>query len=824
MLLLLVALATGLWNYLAGQHAARGIHAANRARDAALVILSDMKDLETGERGFLITGQQVTLEAYRHGSDRLDGDLAQLTVADPAAAERLRPLVAAKADFARRAIAQRGQGGIDSVVGLIAEDKSLMDRIRVQVSNSAAMAVARMDRIAAADDARNVVLSVAAATAAVLACLVLGLLAWRRRRRELAAIERLRFSEQRFRSLTRAGSAIVWRTDERGLLLPPQREWSAFTGQDDRSLQLAGWLEMVHPDDRAATAQVWQSAVDARDMYEIEHRLQRHDGAWRWMAARAVPIMHGDRVREWVGAHTDIHDRREAEQAVAEARDAAEQANRAKSQFIANMSHELRTPLSAVIGYSEMLEEEVQDSGLTGLLADIGKIKSSARHLLTLINDVLDISKIEANRMTLYAEDFAVDDLARGVAETVEALMQQKGNALALDLAPGLGLMHTDQVKLRQCLFNLLSNAAKFTEQGRITLAVRRDGERIEFGVTDTGIGMTEEQVSRLFERFAQADASTTRRFGGTGLGLAITRAFARMMGGDVTVASTPGQGSTFTVILPSRLPDDIETIPEEAQAVAGRPAQPDQAVLVVDDDPSQRDLLRRFLEREGFLVRTASDGRRGLEMARALHPRAILLDVVMPGMDGWSVLSALKADPLLAGIPVVMVSFVREPALGASLGASDYVAKPVEWDELRRVMDRFRPQDGETTVEVLVVDDDAGARERLRRVLEGAGWAVAEAQNGRDALDRVADHIPGVILLDLTMPVMDGFAFLHELRARAGCEHVPVVVWTARDLSSAERRRLDGADKVLTKGETSLRDLAGQLRSIATHDAAGGG
>ena len=399
------------------------------------------------------------------------------------------------------------------------------------------------------------------------------------------------------------------------------------------------------------------------------------------------------------------------------------------------MSHELRTPLSAVIGYSEMMEEEVEDLGEASLLVDLGKIKSNARHLLSLINDVLDLSKIEANRMDTYAETVDVAALMDEVAGTVDGLVKQKNNILQLDLAEDLGTMRTDVVKLRQCLFNLIGNAAKFTQNGRVVLAARRVGGGADglliFEVRDSGIGMTADQVSRLFQRFTQADETTTRKFGGTGLGLAITRAFARLLGGDVAVTSHLGQGTTFTISLPATMTEirEDESVPTTRQGPAsGEHA----AVLVIDDDPAQRDLTVRFLERQGFTAMSAPDGAAGLELARRHPPRAILLDVMMPQMDGWSVLNALKADPKLAAIPVIMVTFVDERMLSTALGAVDHVNKPVDWDRLKSVLDRLREAEGE----VLVVDDDPEACARgCASCWNAAGWTVGEAGNGEEAL-----------------------------------------------------------------------------------------
>ncbi len=626
---------------------------------------------------------------------------------------------------------------------------------------------------------------------------------------------RMQESEQRFRSLTEASAAIVWTADHDGAFEDIQPEWAEFTGQDRDAYRSLGWIDAVHPEDRATTRDAWIAALASGSRYVIEHRLRRADGVFRHMDVTAVPIVdETGRLREWVGQHNDITDRKLAEHELSAAKDAAESANRAKSAFLANMSHELRTPLSAVIGYSEMMEEEVEELGEASLLADLGKVKSNARHLLSLINDVLDLSKIEANRMDTYAETVAVAELMGEVAMTVEGLVKQKGNTLLLDLGENLGTMRTDVVKLRQCLFNLIGNAAKFTENGRIVLAVRRHGEGSDglmtFEVRDSGIGMTDDQVSRLFQRFAQADETTTRKFGGTGLGLAITRAFARLLGGDVAVASRSGEGTTFTITLPATMTEirEGENLAPTRQGLAsGEKA----AVLVIDDDAAQRDLTVRFLERQGFTAMSAPDGAAGLELARLHPPRAILLDVMMPQMDGWSVLNALKADPNLAAVPVIMVTFVDERMLSTTLGAVDLVNKPVDWDRLKSVLDRLREAEGE----VLVVDDDAGVRERLRIMLERSGWTVGEASNGEEALQRVMHGPPRAILLDLTMPVMDGFAFLHALRETPGCGDIPVIVFSARDISAADREQLRDADRIMSK-TVSLRDLTGELRVLA--------
>ena len=577
--------------------------------------------------------------------------------------------------------------------------------------------------------------------------------------------------------------------------------------------------DIVHPGERALQAATLSRVVVDREPETIETRFVRRDGQVVWVANTISLIdTHGAR-RTLLFVAIDITDRKRAEQDLAEAKDAAEGANRAKSAFLANMSHELRTPLSAVIGYTEMLEEEASDLEESSMLTDLGKIKSNAKHLLSLINDVLDLSKIEANKMDTYVEEIGILAFVQDAAATVDSLIRRKSNTLELEAGAGLGIVQTDVVKLRQCLFNLLSNAAKFTENGRITLDVQRQagpgGDWVSFSVRDTGIGMTPEQLARLFERFNQADDTTTRRFGGTGLGLALSRAFARLLGGDITVDSTPDVGTCFTLrvpaILPERVPEEVSAQPLPAPAAPDTAAEDRDLVLVVDDEAAQRELTTRFLQRQGFAVRTATDGQSGLELARTLQPRVILLDVMMPGMDGWAVLNALKADPETAKIPVVMVSFVADPGMSTALGAAEAVPKPVNWMRLKDVMDQFHGPGRD----VLVVDDDPDIRTRLRTVLERSGWTVDEAGNGAEALAHVLHAPPQLILLDLTMPVMDGFAFLHRLRETPGCSDIPVVVLSARDITGAEREELSEATRVLRKGDVSMQEITSEIRQL---------
>ena len=500
---------------------------------------------------------------------------------------------------------------------------------------------------------------------------------------------------------------------------------------------------------------------------------------------------------------------------------AAKEANQAKSAFLAKMSHELRTPMNAIIGYSEMLIEDADDSGDNSAADDLRKILSAARHLLGLINDVLDLSKIEAGKMQLYLETFDLPVLVHEVTSTIAPLVEKRNNQLVVHCDPAFGPMYGDSTKIRQTLLNLLSNASKFTENGRVELKVDQeivDGQAwIVMRVIDTGIGMDAEQMARLFKPFTQADASTSSKFGGTGLGLAISKQFAQMMGGDITLASTPGTGSTFTLRVPARVkpahsPYSVADKEQPPQAQPPPPA-PKGRVLVIDDDESVHGVLANMLTREGYSTRIARDGKEGLRVAREYRPDIVILDILIPGTDGWSVLAQLKAMPGLEDVPIILLTMLENKEMGFALGAAEYLTKPIDASKLLPVLDRHRSTKPSGTV--MVVEDDPPSRELVVRMMQKEGINVREASNGREAIDILQSGVkPDLIVLDLIMAEMDGFDFLRQVRPHPEWSKIPVVVVSSLDLNSEAQEVLRGqVERIFQKGRFAREDLLREVR-----------
>jgi CheY-like chemotaxis protein/two-component sensor histidine kinase len=447
-----------------------------------------------------------------------------------------------------------------------------------------------------------------------------------------------------------------------------------------------------------------------------------------------------------------------------------------------------------------------------------------------LINDVLDLSKIEAGRMDLYIEQFDPATIISEVASTIQPLMDKNHNRLAVETGEGLGRMSADMTKLRQVLFNLLSNAAKFTSNGTITLSahrIKRDRDWLEFKVSDTGIGMTPEQLGKLFEAFTQAEASTAAKYGGTGLGLAISRQFARLMGGDVTVTSVAGEGTTFSVLIPAvveaskgkppavaaKSPTPAPVAPAAAPGSVASASSPQGRVLIIDDDAAVHDALTSLLSGAGYGVRSTKDGREGLEMALSQPPDVVILDMLLPSIDGESLLNKFKATPELAHIPIILVTLSEKEGLGLTLGASDYVSKPIEAHRLLGILSSCRP--GQLKTPIMVVEDDAPTREVIVRLLTRENWPVVQAENGRQAIEIMQAAPPSLVLLDLLMPELDGFGVLRAMRVNPDWRDIPVVVLTSIDLTNEIRNLLQQqTNRVFQKGTYSKEELLREVRT----------
>jgi signal transduction histidine kinase/CheY-like chemotaxis protein len=842
-LVLIVMIASFAGILIAGyQIAAMQVRLANlqQAHGTAERYISSLKDVETAYRGYVIAFSEAYLVPYNDAVGEFRRNAAQLrqTFSDAslgaAPAQRLIDNGEQVLQFAEEVISARRQD-LEMARALVrsGQGKAFMDQVRSGINTAQEEAAIGINRISRRLSRIYVPIAIVSLLGLLLTSALFAYIATRSRAASLRA-----------RSLL---ADVIERAPVGLALIDHERRISQLNAAfakmvDEKPTAMAGSkFEAVAPDIHAHVSDRLAKAFAGRGRKpEASDDIEMIDFATaagtKYFKADVFPVtLISEDGQDAPGAGIVLHDltrQREWELELEEARDVAESANRAKSTFIANMSHELRTPLTAVLGYCELIEDDLRDLGQTSVLEDLNKININARHLLGLINDVLDLSKIEAQKMDVHAVEFTLSTFLSEVEAATGSLMARNNNTVSLAADDPATVLFTDDLKLKQILLNLIGNAAKFTSNGAIAVRAERADvggvPHTRFSISDTGIGMTPEQVANLFERFSQADKTTTRKYGGTGLGLALTRALTIMLGGTVSVDSIEGKGTTFTVTVPTRYvkPSAETAAAAEQEIAAASEAKPNRdvnapLVLVVDDEASARELLDRHLTKEGFAVAMATSGAEALEKLKTHRPIAVLLDVMLPGMDGWHVLKAIRDNPATADIPVIMQTVLDDRNFAYALGASGYLKKPIKRSQLAEALkDAASANPGH---EVLIVDDDQAASERLKAMLERDGWGVTLAFNGKDALEILKNRQPNLVLVDLIMPQMDGYAFVREVRNHREWDQVPLVVMTATDIGSGKVRKLEkDTAAIVQKGSMPLADLVADLRRFA--EAGGGG
>ena len=641
---------------------------------------------------------------------------------------------------------------------------------------------------------------------------------WRDVTKQKEAERALASQEALYRTLIEAAPQVIWVADADGQVALLNKAWHEFSGRTDAESLGTRWAEALHPEDLPDVLAKWERAYTRGETYSGECRFQAKDGSYETFIFIGTPVRDDSgKIINWVGINTNIADRVQAEIALQEAKDAAEYANRAKSEFLATMSHELRTPLNAIIGFSEILRDEILGAVNDDQKELVTDIHTSGNHLLTMINDILDLSKIEAGKMDLQLENFSIKEAVTEVNTIVNALANQKQIQLSLELDQDVSI-EADKIKFKQILYNLLSNAVKFTDEGgQVTTKFEVSGSALLGRVTDTGVGISPQDRAKLFQPFTQIDASSTRAHSGTGLGLALTNRLIQLHGGKIWVDSEINEGSTFSFTFPLHQQEQkvevstLDTSKSETAAFGNN-----RTILVAEDNEQAAQLLGIHLTEAGYQVEYAADGEEAIAKAAEIQPFAITLDILLPKKDGWQVLREMKTKPNLQSIPVIIVSVTEERQLAFGLGAVDHLVKPIDRETLLASLQSLKLPSRDGSPRILVVDDDPQTVRLLSTVLTNDGYEVLKVYGGSEAIETAISQSPDLIILDMMMPQVDGFQVVRHLTGDPRTCDIPIIICTALDLTDEDRDRLNGQiQSVIQKTGNVKEELLAAIKRI---------
>ena len=825
------------WSTEQFARAARERKYSNDLRIQLSNLLGDLRDAETGQRGYLLTGKKEYLEPFVSGptaATRRFGELLEFTQRDSLEQQQLKslgPLIQAKLALLTQTIALHREGRSQAALARVTsgEGRRLMDSIRHVVAAIDARAIARTDKWDAQVSAtsRMALFTIGGVSGlAMLLVFVAALVINRGISRRSQAVAALRESESRLFQVLEALPVAVFVGDATGKPYYANQASREILGKGIVSVE-PGHLAEVYQAYQAGTNQLYPNerlplmrALSGERAYVTDLEIHQPDRVIPLECWAAPVLSAAGRVVWAIVAFGDITVRKQAEEELRRAKAAAEAANYAKSDFLAKMSHELRTPLNSIIGFSEMMQDESFGTLNEKQHRYVANVLTSGRNLLQLINDILDLSKVEAGHAELALSEFEIGVALAEVRTIVGTLVNKQRLRLEVEVEDGLPTLRADQGKFKQVLYNLLSNAIKFTPEGgdiRVTarrafeIEAREDGKWIEIAVADTGIGLRPEDKERVFGEFEQVDSSYTRNQEGTGLGLALSRKLVELHGGWIWVESELGQGSIFRFVLP--LAQQAATRNAEAAGAQDEASNGNPLILVVEDDRLARELLAHQLVDAGYRVAHASTGEQAVALAKELRPAGITLDILLPDGDGLDVLAQLKSLPETRDIPVIVVSITENRELGLTLGAIDWVVKPVNrTDFLAAVRRAVVGHADNVSATVLVVDDEPATVELLTDMLSSQGYRVLSAPDGRQGIELARAERPDLIVSDLLMPEATGFEVVRELRGHPECREIPILIFTVKDLSPEERERLRGSvQAIVTKGATGdlLREVA---------------